>query len=163
MKNYKILYFIIGIFILSFLFGCTPKNKKIELTEEQVIIKNNTELFHKTLLKKVEYDKIVALNDLTPFEWNKVYFFDSYANKEYIYEKVGYEFDSIPDNQVQGLMQIVFMNENKVICHIHGFWENYKYYIKSDKEELLESDNPKFFVDKFLYYDGYSPELIYVE
>ncbi|MGP9040046.1 hypothetical protein [Cytobacillus kochii] len=32
----------------------------------------------------------VNLLDITPLDWDKVYFFESYIQKEWIYETVGY-------------------------------------------------------------------------
>lgn len=69
----------------------------------------------------------VNLKDLTPFGWDTVYSFDPYTSKEQIYETVGYKWDDISETLSEGMNQVVFMKDGKVVCHVFGYPENNRY------------------------------------
>jgi len=132
-------------FLLCALSGCNGQNEK------QKAIKENATLFEQSIIEKATDYKILSLNEITPFEWDKVYFFPPYASNQYIYEKVGYRWDTIPIATTERMMQIAFMDDEKVVCYIVGEQNLYGfetcYHISSDREEFFKFDNPKFIVN----------------
>lgn len=69
----------------------------------------------------------VNLSTFTPFEWDKVYSFAPYLSKEAIYETIGYKWDNISETVSEGMNQIVFVNDGKVVCYLYGYPENNKF------------------------------------
>ena len=135
------------IYILLLVAGVIPVGGKTDKQRE--IIDNASRLEHQILNMATDY-KVNPLTELTPFEWDKVLFFQAYTPKQYVYDRVGYRWDSIAETVSEGMMQIVFMKANKVICYVYGgigYGEHYSLY--SEREELYASDNPLFMVTRF--------------
>lgn len=66
------------------------------------------------------------LSQWTPFEWDTLYSFAPYTSKDKIYEVIGYKWDNITETVNEGMSQIVFVKDNKVICYLYGYPENIK-------------------------------------
>lgn len=140
MKNFKriiLILIFISIPILTFNFFYFNMN-------------NNTNQHDITLLERniitysTEYSTI-SLNQITPFKWEKVYFFPPYTSKSEIFKTIGFRCGGIFETHNEGMMQIIFTNKNKVVCNISGY--NSKFYINSSKH-LLSKDDPQFIVTK---------------
>ena len=84
----------------------------------------NAELLEQEVLSIEETVEKVNLSDITPFEWDVVYSFDPYISKDTIYETVGYKWDNISETVSEGMNQIVFLNDGKVVCYLYGYPEN---------------------------------------
>ncbi|MCG3087891.1 hypothetical protein [Sporosarcina cyprini] len=95
----------------------------------------NLELM-KGQIRKMDPQQQVALSDITPFEWDVLYSFVPYASKEAVYETVGYRWDNIQETVSEGMNQIVFMHDGKVVCHIYGYPANngFGLYVKGQNE-----------------------------
>lgn len=87
----------------------------------------NAELLKQEVLSIGEPVETVNLLDVTPFEWDVVYSFDPYTSKDTIYETVGYKWDNISETVSEGMNQIVFLKDGKVICYLYGYPENNGY------------------------------------
>ena len=66
------------------------------------------------------------LSSFTRFEWDTLYNFAPYTPEERIYEVVGYRWDKIYSTVSEGMNQIVFLNNGKVICYVDGYPDKYK-------------------------------------
>lgn len=92
------------------------------------IVKHNERDLRDSILSlNGDVDK-VRLVDATPFEWEKAYFFAPYTRKEYIYETIGFRWFGIRETTNDAQMQVVFTNENKVVCYSFGSPVPNKYY-----------------------------------
>lgn len=90
---------------------------------------------------------IEDFSEWTPFEWDTIYSFAPYTSKDRIYEVVGYKWDRISETVNEGMDQIVFMKDGKVVCYLYGYPENTKigfnfgnyngYYIKLTSDQKL--------------------------
>lgn len=69
----------------------------------------------------------IDLREVTPFTWDIAYSFPPYTSKESIYQTVGYKWDRISETVNEGMNQIVFMKEGKVVCYLYGYPENNGY------------------------------------
>lgn len=65
--------------------------------------------------------KNFSLKDLTPFEWDKLYAFDINTSPEKIYETIGYKHRDIKKAKNGDAVQMIFMNDGKVVCHLYGY------------------------------------------
>lgn len=96
---------------------------------KQDVWKVNADLLKDEVLSIEPSAETVDLTELTPFEWDKAYSFDPYTNTDRIYEVVGYEWDNISETVSEGMTQIVFMSDGKVVCYVYGYPENNGYAI----------------------------------
>ncbi|MBM7615568.1 hypothetical protein [Alkaliphilus hydrothermalis] len=69
---------------------------------------------------------IEDLSQFTPYEWDVLYSFAPYTPKEKIYETIGYKWDNITESVSEGMNQIVFVKDGKVVCYLYGYPENIK-------------------------------------
>lgn len=58
------------------------------------------------------------------FEWDEMYSFRPYLSRERVYEVVGYKWDNISETLSENMNQIVFVKDDKVVCHIYGYPNN---------------------------------------
>lgn len=101
----------------------------------------NEELLKDEVLSVEESIETVNLLDITPFEWDIVYSFDPYTPKDTIYETVGYKWDRVSETVNEGMNQIVFLNEEKVVCYLYGYPQNngYGIFFTSENETSATS------------------------
>ncbi|MBP3952986.1 hypothetical protein [Bacillus suaedae] len=91
----------------------------------------------------------INLLDITPFEWDVVHSFTPYTPVEDVYERVGYEWDdTISETVSEGMYQIVFMKDEKVVCYIYGYPENNGYGIDLLASMLTAEDDLTFLVER---------------
>nr|WP_106784796.1 hypothetical protein [Lysinibacillus timonensis] len=87
----------------------------------------NEELLRQEVLSIEESVETLKLSDVTPFEWDVVYSFDPYTPKDTIYETVGYKWDNISETVSEGMNQLVFLKDGKVVCYLYGYPQNNGY------------------------------------
>lgn len=97
----------------------------------------NAKLLKNKILSEVTAGEQVKLSEFTPFEWDKVYAFSPYVSKETIYETIGYKWDRISETVSEGMNQIVFVKEGKVVCYIYGYPANNKFGISFDSSDSI--------------------------
>lgn len=66
------------------------------------------------------------LNGFIPFEWDELYSFAPYSSTKAIYKVIGYKWDKISESVDEGMNQIVFVKDGKVVCYLYGYPENIK-------------------------------------
>ena len=66
------------------------------------------------------------LSGFTAFEWDTLYSFAPYTPEERIYEVVGYRWSKIHSTVSEGMNQIVFLKDDKVICYLDGYPVKYQ-------------------------------------
>jgi hypothetical protein len=98
----------------------------------------NADLLKEEVLSVNQSVETINLNDITPFEWDTVYSFDPYTSVDTIYETVGYEWDTIHETVNEGMNQLVFMKDEKVVCYLYGYPENHGYGIQFTSEDEQE-------------------------
>ncbi|MDR4889856.1 hypothetical protein RGU12_20385 [Fredinandcohnia sp. QZ13] len=114
MKYKKTIILIGGVILLFFLF-------KKDLWEK------NEDMLRENVLKIGQSVETVELTEVTPFEWDTVYSFSPYTPKNEIYETVGYKWDRIQETVNEGMNQIVFLQDGKVVCYVYGYPTNNRY------------------------------------
>jgi len=68
------------------------------------------------------------LKDFTEFNWDTLYGFEPYLPEDNIYKVVGYKWTEISSTVSEGMNQVVFLDNGKVICYIYGYPEKYNVY-----------------------------------
>lgn len=94
----------------------------------------NEVLLKEEVLSIEHSDETINLLEVTPFDWDVVYSFPPYTPKDHIYETVGYKWDTISETVNEGMNQIVFLKDGKVVCYLYGYPENNGYSITIDLE-----------------------------
>ncbi len=90
------------------------------------IMKNNR------LLKKAVVAiaaKEVFLNEIVPFEWDCVYSFAPYAPKEEMERVIGLRSKHIKETVSEGMVQLIFIKDDEVVCSICRYSDNLGYRI----------------------------------
>lgn len=131
-------------------------NKESKLTEFEKDKSDDYagELIYKIADVKKETTE-VSLKELTTFEWDKAYVFETNTPVEKIYEKVGYKWRSIVETTKESMLQTVFMKDNNVVCYLVGDTDIMGISINYDKSdykdgvlELYPNHNDKYSVKK---------------
>ena len=119
-KRYKILWtfgsFIVAV-ILVLLFLNPFKRDVWDINAH--ILRNSFNIISGTAV-------IDDLSQWTPFEWDTLYSFAPYTAKDKIYEVIGYKWDNISESVNEGMNQIIFVKDDKVVCYLYGYPENIK-------------------------------------
>lgn len=105
----------------------------------------NARVFEKNVREKCTDYISVSLNELTPFEWDKMYSFPPYMPKEQMYEMMGFESGKVSETFNEGQVNIVFTHGNEVACTISGYNQTFGI---GGKIELSSSENPTFIVTR---------------
>jgi hypothetical protein len=105
---------------------CMATTVIINLLQKDVWDQNEDLLKEEVLSLGASVDT-VNLREVTPFDWDVAYSFPPYTMKESIYKTVGYKWDRISETVNEGMDQIVFMKDGKVVCYLYGYPENNGY------------------------------------
>jgi hypothetical protein len=97
-------------------------------------------------------DDVATIDDLsgfTAFEWDTLVSFTPYTSEERIYEVIGYQWDNVSSTVNEGMNQIVFLKDGKVVCYIDGYPDKYKVFFSfghysGDYIKLASSDKLSF-------------------
>lgn len=74
--------------------------------------------------KVISGDAVIEdLSGFIPFEWDALYSFSAYCPRAKIYETIGYKWDRITESVNEGMNQIVFVEDGKVVCYLYGYPE----------------------------------------
>lgn len=105
------------------------KSSKVTKFEKSQEDKNFDALFKKLVNTTLEVEKNpkdkayknISLSKLTPFKWDKAYVFDTNTSPEAIYKTIGYKWKDIKKAESEDMVQMIFMNNKKVVCHLYGY------------------------------------------
>jgi hypothetical protein len=89
------------------------------------------------------------LSDFTTFEWDTLYSFAPYTSEDAIYKVIGYKWDKITSTVSEGMNQVVFLKDGKVVCYIDGYPDKYNVFFdfgqnSGDYFKLISSDKLSF-------------------
>lgn len=78
----------------------------------------------------------VYLNNVVPFEWDKLYTFGAYSSRAEIEDIIGFKSTDIKENNInEGMVHLLFVKGNKVVASILGYGSNLGYSIDfTDKD-----------------------------
>lgn len=99
----------------------------------------NEELLKEEVLSIGHSVETINLLEVTPFDWDVVYSFEPYTPLDDIYKTVGYKWDTISVTVNEGMNQIVFLNDGKVVCYLYGYPENNGYGISFESENYKDT------------------------
>ncbi|MBL3646000.1 hypothetical protein JMN23_27075 [Bacillus sp. RHFB] len=99
----------------------------------------NEELLKEEVLSIGHSVETINLLEVTPFDWDVVYSFEPYTPLDDIYETVGYKWDTISVTVNEGMNQLVFLNDGKVVCYLYGYPENNEYSISFESEDYKDA------------------------
>lgn len=133
----KIIYILILLIIITIFFRFKGYND----------IKFNNENLQKAITSIKENE--VALNDVVPFEWERLYTFKPYTTKEDIESIIGFKNQYISETINEGMVQLIFIKDKKIVSNVLNYTDNLGYSIDfydgiSVYNEILYKDNVKF-------------------
>lgn len=112
------------------------------------------------ILSRYEGDEIV-LNDVLNFDYDYVIQFPSYASKENMYEILGFRTSVVREDVNDGIMNILFVKNNKPVCYLYGYSSNngFSLYLP-DGIKIPKNEIGVFQVGRQTSYPNYSQENI---
>lgn len=133
----KIIYILILLIIITIFFKFKGYNN----------IKLNNENLQKAITSIKENE--VALNDVVPFEWERLYTFKPYTTKEDIESIIGFKNQYISETINEGMVQLIFIKDKRIVSNVLNYTDNLGYSIDfydgiSVYNEILYKDNVKF-------------------
>lgn len=123
MRKHILVILSLVLYILIMFCSCGMESIEIENNLSQPLreIRENSQLFEETIHDKCIQYEILSLNELTRFEWDRVYFFPPYTSVEKMYAKIGYNWGKLPRLSSEDQMAIVFLKDGKVTCDFFGY------------------------------------------
>lgn len=96
--------------------------------------------------------KTVLLNEVVPFEWSALYTFGPYQSKREIEETIGLKSVDIKENNInEGMVHLLFVNDNKVVASVLGYSSNLGYNIDFTSKDIWKitfAENAQFTVSE---------------
>jgi len=118
-----------------------------------IIIGNITIFINNQKLKKaitsINSDYI-KLNEIVPFDWDSVYTFEPYTTKDEIESILGFKSNAIKETVNEGMVQLIFTKDKKIISSICGYSSNLGYTVNFEKinnnvyHKINYTDNAEF-------------------
>ena len=100
-------------------------------------------------VKELEPGTEVKLTEITPFDWEICYTFDPYTSKQEIQRIIGFASSSVKEAQSEGMVQLLFVKDDKVTASECAFPETIGYDIDlKGRKEIRASEDPVFRVTK---------------
>ena len=101
----KIFIWLLTLILMFSLCSCSNNSvEKNNLNLRKAILTNNS--------------PVIKLNDLTSFNWDKVYIFDETVTKQQIEKVIGCSSKYIKQSENSNFLNIVFVKDNKVVSSI---------------------------------------------
>ncbi|PAB57976.1 hypothetical protein [Anaeromicrobium sediminis] len=104
----------------------------------------NERALKESIINKCTEYKTIGLNELTPFEWDEVYSFPPYMDKDSMSELSGIPKSHLSETYSEGTMNIIFLKDKKVVCKIIGYPKEFYLSIGDSKYE----DNERLLISK---------------
>ena len=99
-------------------------------------------------VQKIETGE-VTLQEITPFAWDAVYTFAPYTPKQEIEEVIGAKSGKISELVNEGMTQLIFVKDGKVICGIQGYADRLGYFVSflkdGEKQAVINFAEPVVF------------------
>lgn len=72
----------------------------------------------------------ISLNEVIPFSWDAVYTFTPYTSKQVIEERIGFSSNIITETVNEGMTQLIFVKDKKVVAFICEYSDKLGYNIE---------------------------------
>ena len=109
-----------------------------------IVIINNQKLQREVTEVNSDY---VELNEIVPFEWDTVYTFEPYTSKEQIEDIIGFKSNSIQETVSEGMVQLLFVKDKKVVSSVCGYSNTLGYRIDFF-DRIVYTNNAAFSVER---------------
>lgn len=114
------------------------------------ILKNNEKLSKAIIATNKDE---VVINDLVEFDWDSIYTFEPYTSKEDMKEIVGKGNNKYLETYSEGMTQLIFIKNKKIVCQICKYPEQLNYSFDFGEFEgsyikINNNDHARFIVEK---------------
>lgn len=80
----------------------------------------------------VREESCAVLEDMIPFEWDAAYTFPPYTSREEIERSIGVRSRSICETVSEGMVQLIFVDDAKVVASVCGYRDSLGYDVVFD-------------------------------
>lgn len=133
MQKKKIILFICVLIVIILFFYW------VSIRENRLIALHNQQL-KQTMTSIDTSQETITLDTIIPFDWDKIYTFAPYTSKKDIEQTIGLYSDAIQETISEGMVQLIFVNNDTVTASICGYPENLGYQILFDDIILFGDD-----------------------
>ena len=88
---------------------------------EKMIIENNNYKLKQAIANISKDEEVISINQIVPFDWDKLYSFVPYTRKEEIEKIIGIESNFITESINEGMINLVFVKDEKVVSNICSY------------------------------------------
>lgn len=89
------------------------------------------------------------LNSIINFDYDYLVQFEPYADKNSMEEFIGFKCAILEESLSEGMMNILFVKDNKPVCYIYGYPSNNGFYLSVPTGQKIYKDNiGEFYVDR---------------
>ena len=100
----------------------------VSIRENRLIALHNRQL-KQTLTSIDTSQETITLDTIIPFDWDMVYTFAPYTSKEEIEKTIGLYSDVIQETISEGMVQLIFVNNDPISAYVCGYAEDLGYQI----------------------------------
>jgi hypothetical protein len=86
--------------------------------DNMIFVQNGRELTY--IIRDLEDEQVVSLNDITPFDWDHLYVFGAYVSPDMKQERMGIDEQYLLNNPQDGTSYVYFMLENELVASMLG-------------------------------------------
>lgn len=133
MQKKKIILFICVLIVIILFFYW------VSIRENRLIALHNQQL-KQTMTSIDTSQETITLDTIIPFDWDMIYTFAPYTSKKDIEQTIGLYSDAIQETISEGMVQLIFVNNDTVTASICGYPENLGYQILFDDIILFGDD-----------------------
>lgn len=112
-------------------------------------VRKNTRYLEKILSEDITSGIDTAngnAKDLFTLDYDKVYRFEPYQSKEEMEKQIGFKYWRLKEGLSEGIINILFVKNNKPIAYLFGYSTNIGYYLSIQEGEYTKAQ-----IDKMTY------------
>ena len=115
-----------------------------QIIEYNSLVSKNTRQLERSLISKNIADGKVS--NLIGFNYDKMYVFEPYQSVDKMEKQIGFKYSKLQEGIDEGIINILFVKDNKAIAYLFGYSVNNGYFIKIPSGEYTKA-----LVDKMTY------------
>ena len=111
----------------------------VKLIDYNSLGSKNTRYLEKNLSENVKITN-GNVKDLITFDYDKMYVFESYQSIEEMERQIGFKYHKLKQGVSEGMLNILFVKDNRAIAYLYGYPSNIGYYINIQSGEYNKAD-----------------------
>jgi len=111
----------------------------VKLIDYNSLVSKNTRYLEKNLSENVKITN-GNVKDFITFDYDKMYVFEPYQSIEEMERQIGFKYHKLKQGVSEGMLNILFVKDNRAIAYLYGYPSNIGYYINIQSGEYNKAD-----------------------